>query len=96
MRIGWKHIGALRWMQSTVAVEAVAFCEYGDDFEGYKVGSISIFNTSSQVWLGNGAVSQNYTATVASDDFETDPLGSASSIASGTGWIGNGTIRTNS
>ena len=96
MRLGWKSLGVLRWMQSTQTVEPLWECSYGDDFEGYKVGAISLLNTVSQVWGSNGAVSPNYVGVMANIDFEEESSGAISSIASGTGWIGNGELRVNS
>ena len=76
-------------------VVAYPNCSYGDDFECYTLGVITEANRTSTVFTGVGYVKSNYTGKIADDTFESYSLGTISSMNGGSGWTGNGAVRTN-
>ena len=77
-------------------VVAYPNCTYGDDFECYTLGDITDASRTSTVFTGAGTVASNYIGKTAQDTFESYSLGTISTLNGGSGWTGNGAVRTNS
>jgi hypothetical protein len=73
-------------------VPALSGSAFGDTFEAYPLGLISVLNQSATPFASPGVINQVGLGIIAAENFDAYTSGSVPALNAGMGWLGPGTI----